>query len=526
MAEPAKKYPPLAASNDSLSRLSNISDVNNHIRSRQSRELVVGLCGPIGSGIHGVSLQLQRVLKDEGYEVVEVRVSELIERYKDQLIPDAEIDLSNRERRYESLMDAGNSLREKYGPGICANLAISEISQRRDIASGGEPGNKLLEDSKREGLKKTAYVVDQLKHPEEFKALKGVYSSVFYLIGVLCDEQRRELSLTKEGIEKGRAHDLIVRDKKDNIGHGQQLEKTLYNADFYINNSDPNSSSVSALISRFLKLIHGGRSVTPTTQEIGMYSAYSASMQSACLSRQVGAAILDSSGSLIATGRNDVPKFGGGLYSEDDNVSPVSGDYRCAHRDQRCHNDYHKLLLSENIKEIMSKYISDPEKLAEASERIQNETPVKSLIEYSRAIHAEMDALISIARSSKIIEKGSVLYTTTYPCHNCARHIIAAGIETIVYVEPYEKSLAIKLHDDALSHSADEKKVRLVPFQGISPSRYQVFFSSTKPEKDERGRVIVTDREDQLHVDEEYVDSYIDRETKVAEAVFVEMVEK
>lgn len=225
------------------------------------------------------------------------------------------------------------------------------------------------------------------------------------MIGVLCDEQRRELSLTKEGIDKGRAHDLIVRDKKDNIGHGQQLEKTLYNADFYINNSDPNSSSVAALITRFLKLIHGGRSVTPTTQEIGMYSAYSASMQSACLSRQVGAAILDASGTLMATGRNDVPKFGGGLYSEDDNVSPVSGDYRCAHRDQRCHNDYHKLLLKENIKEIMAKYISDPEKLAEASDRIQSETPIKSLIEYSRAIHAEMDALISISRSNKSIQK-------------------------------------------------------------------------------------------------------------------------
>lgn len=83
--------------------------------------------------------------------------------------------------------------------------------------------------------------------------------------------------------------------------------------------------------------------------------------------------------------------------------------------------------------------------------------------------------------------------------------------------------MAIKLHDDALSHSADERKVRLIPFQGIAPSRYQVFFTSTKPKKDERGRVIVTDREDQMHVDEEYVDSYIVRETKVAESVFVEI---
>lgn len=43
-----------------------------------------------------------------------------------------------------------------------------------------------------------------------------------------------------------------------------------------------------------------------------MYSAYAASLQSACLSRQVGAALLDDEGNLLAVGKNDVPKSGGG----------------------------------------------------------------------------------------------------------------------------------------------------------------------------------------------------------------------
>src|SRR5690554_1030168 len=170
MADPAEKKPePISASNDNFSKSSDVSTVNNQIKNRQSRELVFGLCGPIGSGIHGVSQQLQRVLKDEGYEVVEIRISKLIERYNERLIPSDVIDSKNREKRYESLMDAGNSLRKLYGPGICANLAISEISQSRDISSGGEPGNKSLDDAKKEGLKKKAYIVDQLKHPEEYK---------------------------------------------------------------------------------------------------------------------------------------------------------------------------------------------------------------------------------------------------------------------------------------------------------------------------------------------------------------------
>ncbi|MDN3612645.1 hypothetical protein QWZ16_23945 [Vibrio ostreicida] len=26
-----------------------------------------------------------------------------------------------------------------------------------------------------------------------------------------------------------------------------------------------------------------------------------------------------------------------------------------------------------------------------------------------------------------------------FPCHNCAKHIVASGIKRVVYVEPYPK---------------------------------------------------------------------------------------
>ncbi|WP_148863923.1 anti-phage dCTP deaminase [Marinobacter fonticola] len=523
MADPAKKQEsPRVASNDNSESSSDLNQVNAKIKGRQSRELVIGLCGPIGSGIHSVGTQLQRVLKDEGYEVFEIRLSRHIEEFCNKAATNIVVDSTNRAHRYRTLMDAGDKLRENFGGHICANIAIAEIALLREELAKGESGNKTIGESKEAGLNKRAYIIDQLKHPDEVRALKGVYKNIFYLIGVLCDEQRRETSLTTEGIDRAEAHTLIMRDKKDNFAHGQQLEKTLYDADFFINNTDPNSSSVAALFERFLKLVHGGRSVTPTQQEVGMYAAYSASMQSACLSRQVGAAILDDRGALLATGRNDVPKFGGGLYSEDDHVSPLSKDYRCIHRDQRCHNDMHKLLLKDKIKEVISGYINDSTVVDAIADDIHSKTPIKSLIEYSRAIHAEMDALISVSRSDRSVSSGSTLYTTTYPCHNCARHIIAAGIEKIVYIEPYEKSLALKLHDDAMCHSDNPQKVRVVPFQGIAPRRYQVFFSNIKPEKDRDGRIILTDRDDQLQVDEESLDSYIERELKVAEAVLKE----
>jgi len=93
-----------------------------------------------------------------------------------------------------------------------------------------------------------------------------------------------------------------------------------------------------------------------------------------------------------------------------------------------------------------------------------------------------MDAIISIARKGVKIEKGSTLFTTTFPCHMCARHIITAGIEKVVYIEPYEKSLAIDLHADSLTtkssemHNGVPTQVEITSFHGVSPRRYSAFF--------------------------------------------------
>ena len=44
--------------------------------------------------------------------------------------------------------------------------------------------------------------------------------------------------------------------------------------------------------------------------------------------------------------------------------------------------------------------------------------------------HAEMEALLSCARSG-VSTRGATLYSTTFPCHNCAKHIIAAGVARV-----------------------------------------------------------------------------------------------
>ncbi|MGB8551432.1 MAG: hypothetical protein WCD82_24935, partial [Xanthobacteraceae bacterium] len=73
------------------------------------------------------------------------------------------------------------------------------------------------------------------------------------------------------------------------------------------------------------------------------------------------------------------------------------------------------------------------------------------------------------------------LYCTTFPCHLCAKHIVAAGIERVVFLEPYPKSYAQKLHSDSITFETNVgDKVLFEPFIGISPRRYRDIFEKKK----------------------------------------------
>ena len=92
---------------------------------------------------------------------------------------------------------------------------------------------------------------------------------------------------------------------------------------------------------------------------------------------------------------------------------------------------------------------------------------------------------------------GGKLFCTTYPCHSCARHIIAAGIAEVYYIEPYRKSMATMLHSDAITETETElKKVRLIPFDGVAPARYMQLFGMGQDSRKKEGRKLVVNPKD------------------------------
>jgi deoxycytidylate deaminase len=115
------------------------------------------------------------------------------------------------------------------------------------------------------------------------------------------------------------------------------------------------------------------------------------------------------------------------------------------------------------------------------------DSQLMDLLEFSRVIHAEMSAISDAARLGRAT-KNAILFCTTFPCHLCAKHIVAAGIDRVVFLEPYPKSLSQKLHPDSITFETDvAKKVLFEPFIGISPRRYRDIFEK-KTRKTELGK--------------------------------------
>lgn len=114
---------------------------------------------------------------------------------------------------------------------------------------------------------------------------------------------------------------------------------------------------------------------------------------------------------------------------------------------------------------------------------------VANILEFGRIIHAEMNAITDAARHG-LATMECTLFSTTFPCHICARHIVAAGIKRVVYIEPYPKSYALRLYKDSISidPGASKGRVRFEPFVGIAPERYSEIFSKGK-RKTKTGRV-------------------------------------
>ena len=430
-------------------------------------ELVIGLVCAVGSETTLVIDLLKERLGCAGYNVLIVKISrEII-----PLLCDVAPHDNDNYARISSLMDAGNNAREKASnDAVLALGAAARILANRESDANEAPMP----------LCKTAIIIDSLKRPEEVEMLRLIYPSGFLLMGVHEEEGRRQKRLMEDrGISEENAKKLIQRDGEESkIEHGQRVNKTFHRADFFVRISESHDR-LRCDVKRMVELLFGNPFITPTFDEHAMFLAYSAGLRSADLSRQVGAVVARDS-QILATGANDCPQAGGGLYWPTRQCDGSIGDAPGGRDYTRDEGDSNRAEQNRIVAKIVADGEAEEYGLnAEKLRKLLKDSRIRDLTEYGRVVHAEMEALLSCARNGQSTARAT-LYSTTFPCHNCAKHIIAAGIMRVVYVEPYPKSKTLEFHYDSIATGKPGESGGLVtfePFVGVGPRRFFDLFS-------------------------------------------------
>ncbi len=493
---------------------------------------------PIGGG---VLKPLEQALRQVNFDLATVKLSDRLFEVglaEDRLPRPGDSPFE----RYSRYMAAAYDFRSQTRKG--GALALEAVRYLHDTA---RPAARRAAVGPPEHIG-VAYLFRNLMHPDEVSRLHKLYDRQLFVISVFSPEDRRILHLadvlsgtTGRPTEfRGAARQLVeweasrttpsgvdgkrLRNKKYLLN----LPQTFERGDLFVDISDP--AQAAKEVRRFVRLVFRHPFYTPRVEEIGMADAFSAALESGNLARQVGAAICAPDGELLVTGTNDVPKPGGGVYRAGDKPDFRDSSRRWGydasdrHRREILANFMRHLFADPSWLKVIKAGDSDAAaRLADAlrsdikkrqghadtgagwlgdshlgEESIDYERLVAKLIrsdviweseffdvlEYGRTMHAEMDAITSAARKGVSL-KGSTLYCTTLPCHECARLIIGAGIARVVFIEPYEKSRAYELYETeieikTLNESLDEKRpkrVHFIPYVGISPKRFQELFA-------------------------------------------------
>lgn len=484
-------------------------------------EIFIGIVAPIGTKKERIIGKLKKEFKKRQYEVIEIKITNFL--FRDELVLKQQDELKKKLREYPKSfqyflkMELCTKIRKEDGAGFLAGLAIKEIKEKRSKNSN----------------KGTVYLIDQIKNIEEYKVLSTVYDINYIQISIASNKKERnhflEKSLEEGRVEKFRKllkskkyedsikeilnedmfcieklydkktkkkllieirnafEDLVYRDssekllKKDfdengikakNNKHGQQIANIFHESHYFFN-ADLPEADVQAEVEKFMHLLFGTYDEYPTQDEFGMALATLVSPRSTFPGgRHVGASIIAENGEVISAGSIRAP------------ISTANTT--------KAHED----AIREGYRKIKKKIESWGDELGINEDNKKSRDPNKdeiwefidNSIDFHPCTHAEISAILD-ANKLGVPVKGATLYTTTFPCHLCARDIITSGIKRVVFCEAYPKSRNEELYNSLIT--IDESngcldKLPLFTFVGIGPKRYgYVYRIENKKKEDE-----------------------------------------
>ncbi|MDT8302289.1 MAG: AAA family ATPase [Sedimentisphaerales bacterium] len=405
--------------------------------------LVIGLTGPFGSGCG----EMRKVLESLNFHAFKIsddirgelnRTGELIEKGK--------------QNWRKVLQDHGNKKR-KEDQSYWINKVVGRINE-------ANIGNDKV-------------VIDGFRNFQEVQKIREIYP-IFFLVAVCAEKNERWQRVKKDydGYNEFERDDR--RDRSEDFDWGQNVQKCVDDADYVYNNNEnffvypqgeeePNLDKIGRTLEKqaeefvgLMQEVEGCRG--PNPEEVQMAAAYAQSNSSKCRKRHVGAVItIKRNGQEfpISMGFNENPPRVPTCYQlqvcckDEDMAAKLKARGRsiCCPLCGKRHTDLSEPWLcecGENLKECLY--------------------PNRNM-ELCTAIHAEERAILSLGGRSSMDGR---LYATTFPCFQCARLIIDAGICEVVYVEAYPTKETAEF--------LEKNGVRVKPFIGFTArSFFRVF---------------------------------------------------
>lgn len=348
---------------------------------------IIGLVGPFGCGCSYVG----HTILENGLGYYYISLSEILREEYRKAYPEAKGNIKR-----NALQDFGDALRKENNNDYLSKVAYEKYTSLKDEHKD--------------------FVIDSIRNPDEVTYFKNRIVD-FFVIGVFAEKEIRWERIKGVYHEDQAAFNSDEkRDKGEKILNGQRVTDAFLTSDAIVLNNDPiigENDAYQALrnkIEKYLKLFRNeATSKAPSEVESIMTMAYSNSLRSSCLKRKVGAVIVDEKGNVFSSGYNEVP------FLEKPCLSAFGGCYRAVSKGQ--------------IESLFKKDQID----------LQNDVMEKvKLLEKCRALHAEENAILNVARfGSATALKNATLYTTTYPCNLCANKIAQVGVKKVIYYEPY-----------------------------------------------------------------------------------------
>ena len=370
------------------------------------------------------------------------RLSEVIEAAAKERMGAEEYKRLQPVERRTVLQDQGNMLRDgnasAIADGIIARIQ-GECDETQDI------------------------VVETTRNPAEILAFREAFSSSCYVLALnapMTERFERKKQDYGDDLEQFKGDD--ARDKGEHEPpHGQRVEECVYLADISINNhehliSKRDWDGFFTKIRDYLELMREPACRPPTYEELYMRQAYAISFKSSCTKRQVGAVLVSEielephrRGGATADPRRESDKRESYVVATGFNDVPV-GDLVCREQGPRgdtrfCPKDYEeeqKLRAMKYCPHCGAELVVPTGKVTSyrclnCQTRLPRDFVPGRMLDTCRAVHAEEGAILQAAKLGSTALRGATLYSTTFPCLLCARSIINAGIERVVYNEPY-----------------------------------------------------------------------------------------